>query len=163
MWCERCAKVLIEKWLRGGLNELVPCPNCWQISICEGMELRGNSVHCLQCGYLWPQVLGQTVLRKDTCLSCKGKLKAADFILCRRCLAAALLEHKGLVVSEGICSMDCQSKSVGVVVFAGGEASRFCERHARDFRALDFVPRDSFVPRMVPQLRDLSPRWNRQS
>lgn len=55
IWCTECAQLANERWLKGWPNDLAPCPNCWTISFCAGMVLEGSMVHCMHCGYRWPQ------------------------------------------------------------------------------------------------------------
>jgi hypothetical protein len=103
---------------------------------------------------------GHPAKRQGSCLQCYSK---ADGPLCAKCARSSAEEHRGLSGAIGKlrgtpCSY-CAAESVGVVVFAGGHGTPFCEHHAREWRALDFIPSKGVVsygslPRVVVGVSD---------
>jgi hypothetical protein len=89
---------------------------------------------------------GHPAKRQGSCLQCYSK---ADGPLCAKCARSSAEEHRAL--ASGISKLRgskceyCAAESVAAVVFAGGHGTPFCEHHAREWRALDFIPSKGVV------------------
>jgi hypothetical protein len=85
-------------------------------------------------------------LRPRTCLQCYGKTEG---VLCAKCSMASALEHRAIAGAlskhRGSPCQHCPEESIGAIVFTGNKTDPLCEKHAREYRSLDFTPRYGFV------------------